>query len=97
MPHFRLIGGHSAGRFVMLDDPLPVELRVAFRVPAEPFEPDALANESPDSPTFGIDIYDLVIFPRGGKGQGPTARQYVYVDTVREPPAVPRWSWRPHA
>lgn len=95
MPHFRLVGGHSAGRFVVLDDPLPAELRVAYREPADPFEPDALANESPDVATFGIDVYDLVIFPREGRGQGPTARQYVYVDTVHDAPTpkVPRWSW----
>lgn len=52
---YELIGGHSAGRVVELDDPAPPFLSVAYRVPAD--LPLVLAN--PGEITLGIERYDL--------------------------------------
>jgi len=73
MPHYRLIGGHSGGRVVAFDDPAPVSIQVAYQEPygLDDFPPD------PGEPTFGIEVYDLVIISRQGKGQGPYPRAYV--------------------
>jgi hypothetical protein len=86
VPHFRLVGGHNAGRFVVLDDPLPSVLQVAYREPAQPFDPHDVLDESPARITFGIETYELVIFPRAGKGNGPTARQYAWLGVRVELP-----------
>lgn len=73
MPHYRLIGGHNGGRVVAFDDPAPVSIQVAYREPSglDDFPPD------PRDVTFGIEVYDLVIIARQGKGQGPYPRAYV--------------------
>jgi len=76
VPHYRLIGGHSAGRVVAFDDPAPPFIQVPYR-----YDDTGALDEFPPDPhdlAFGRDTYDLMIVSHASKGQAPYQRAYVY-------------------
>jgi hypothetical protein len=76
---YTLIGGHSAGRVVELDDPaLSVYVDVPYRVPADPFD----VPLDPGEITLGIERYERMIISPAWM-PGPPIYGYVCPDVPK--------------
>ena len=72
---YTLIGGHSAGRVVDIDDPACVYLDVPYRIPADPFD----VPLDPSEITLGIECYQRMIISPAWM-PGPPVYGYVGPD-----------------
>lgn len=86
VPHYFLIGGHSAGRVVAFDDPAPPYIQVPYRHDAISHDAISLDEFPADysEVSFGRDTYDLVILSHADRGQAPYGRAYVCRDDLAE-------------